>query len=190
MGDRWSFPRQRSAATYVWQPLTVSGNSLSIPNYYEAWQINLIKGSTIRRSAGVTVIDHSNLKRVSYTGAWQQATVSDTFRVSSTDNQNASFSVKFTGRQIGLYFLSKHDNGYARIVLYNSKGLAMLNSVVDMYCKYPVLGLKYITPVLAKGNYTLTVSVMDERPNWSDKRKNTYGSTGNFVSFNKAVIKE
>ena len=28
MGDRWSFPRQRSAATYVWQPLTVEHSRL------------------------------------------------------------------------------------------------------------------------------------------------------------------
>jgi hypothetical protein len=190
MGDRWSFPKQNSAATYVWQPLTVSGNSLSIPNYYEAWQIDPVTGSNMRKTAGVTIIDHANLKQVSYRGAWQQATISDTFRVSSTDNQNASFSIKFTGRQIGLYFLSKPDNGYARIVLHDSKGRTMLNSVVDMYCKYPILELKYITPVMAKEIYTLTVSVMNERPNWSDKRKNTYGSTGNFVSFNKAVIKD
>jgi hypothetical protein len=190
MGDRWSFPRQRSAATYVWQPLTVSGNSLSIPNSCEAWQINPGTGYAAPKLAGTTSIEHNDLKRISYKGAWQQAIVADTLRVNSADDPGASFSVTFTGRQIGLYCLSKPDNGYVRIVLCNAKGRAILNSVVDMYCKYPVLGLKYITPVLAKGNYTLTVSVMVERPNWSDKRKNTYGSTGNFVSFNKAVIKE
>jgi len=33
MGDRWSYPKQASAATYVWQPLAVNGFSISLPSY-------------------------------------------------------------------------------------------------------------------------------------------------------------
>jgi hypothetical protein len=44
MGDRWSFPRQNSAATYVWQPLVVSGYSLSMPDFKPSWQVNTQTG--------------------------------------------------------------------------------------------------------------------------------------------------
>ena len=44
MGDRWSFPKQNSAATYVLQPLTVSGYTVSLLEFKEAWKINLKTG--------------------------------------------------------------------------------------------------------------------------------------------------
>ena len=37
MGDRWSYPHQASAATYVWMPLQVDGTKISIPEYWQAW---------------------------------------------------------------------------------------------------------------------------------------------------------
>ncbi|SDZ66698.1 hypothetical protein SAMN05444397_11725 [Flavobacterium aquidurense] len=35
----------------------------------------------------------------------------------------------------------------------------------------------------------MTVSVTGERPNWSDKRKSNYGSTGYYISENQIKIK-
>ncbi|MDR1004377.1 MAG: family 43 glycosylhydrolase, partial [Prevotellaceae bacterium] len=43
MGDRWSFPRQASAATYVWMPMQVKGEKLSIPHYWQCWDTNTLK---------------------------------------------------------------------------------------------------------------------------------------------------
>ena len=40
----------------------------------------------------------------------------------STDEKDASFSVKFKGTQIGLYGMARPDGGYARVVLLASKG--------------------------------------------------------------------
>lgn len=37
MGDRWSYPHQASAATYVWLPMMTEGEKLSIPEYWNAW---------------------------------------------------------------------------------------------------------------------------------------------------------
>ena len=53
-----------------------------------------------------------------YSGNWQQ----DTLSVESTDEKDASFSVKFKGTQIGLYGMARPDGGYARVVLLASKG--------------------------------------------------------------------
>ena len=43
MGDRWSYPHQASAATYVWMPMQVDGTKLSIPEYWPSWDIDKLK---------------------------------------------------------------------------------------------------------------------------------------------------
>lgn len=190
MGDRWSYPKQASAATYVWQPFTVSGLSLSIPNYQEAWNINTSTGEATGRSIGGKTIENTDTKSIRYSKEWQHFSGRDTLSLSSSDVKDASFSVKFKGSRIGLYCFSGLKNGYARIILRDKKGSALFTSIVDTYSKYPVSGLKFLSPVLPKGKYTLTVSVMGERPNWSDKRKNKYGSTGYTVALDKVVIEK
>ncbi len=184
MGDRWSYPKQASAAIYVWQPLTVSDTSISIPQYVDAWQINTITGVAKTATAGSTTIENTNKQLITYTGNWHQ----DTALVISADEKGASFIVKFTGTQIGWYGLSRPSGGYAHVQVNNSKGKAVVNAIVDMYCKYPVSSLKFLSPVLSKDDYTLVVTVAGERPNWSDKRKTNYGSTGYFISLDKVVI--
>lgn len=41
-----------------------------------------------------------------------------------------------------------------------------------------------------KSDYNLTVTVTKEHGNWSDKKKNIYGSTGNLISLNKVFVSE
>lgn len=186
MGDRWSFPKQTSAATYVWQPLTISGTTISIPRHIEAWQINTPTGEARSVAVGKKIVENNNKQLVTYSGNWQQ----DTLSVMSSDEKEASFTVRFKGTQIGFYGLARSNAGYAHVLLQNRKGKTILSSIVDMYCKYPMQTLKFLSPTLKKGNYVLIVTVMGEHGNWSDKRKNIYGSTGNFVSLDKIVIGE
>jgi len=187
MGDRWSYPKQESAASYVWQPLIVSGISISIPKFIDAWQIDQLTGESREVELPEDVIENTNQKLISYSGNWKHT--NDSLSLSSSDKKNDSFSLKFRGRQIALYGLSRPEGGYAQVDLRSNKGKVILSALVDMYCKYPVSSLKYITPVLQQGNYTLTVTVTGERGNWSDKRKNQYGSTGYVVSLDKILIK-
>jgi len=182
MGDRWSFPKQHSAATYVWQPLKVTGTSISIPEYQEAWTIDTKTGRTKSAGIGKKTIENTR-KTVTYSGNWRH----DSSSASRSNEKNASFSVNFKGSQIGFYGLAGPEGGYARIVLLNSSGETVLTSIVDMYCKYPVSTLKFLSPVLPKGRYTLTVTVLGEHGTWSDKRKSNYGSTDNFVALDKIV---
>lgn len=186
MGDRWSFPKQASSATYVWQPITVSDSSLSIPAYREAWKIDMSSGVTVSTSVASTTINNSNQEVINYVGNWQQ----DTLSLRSSDTKGASFSMHFQGTQVGFYGMARPEGGYALVKLQNSKEKTVLSSVVDMYCKYPISALKFLSPRLPKDHYTLTVMVMGERGNWSDKRKNLYGSTGHVVSLDKIVIDE
>ncbi len=186
MGDRWSYPKQASAATYVWQPLKIEGTSISIPNYREAWTINASTGIASTVQIGSCEINNANKSSITYSGNWMH----DTLSMVSAKEKDASFTVRFKGVQIGFYGLARPDGGYAQVTICNSKGKTVLSSMVDMYCKYPELSIKFLSPMLKKDNYTLIVSVMGEHGNWFDKKKNKYGSTGNFVSLDKVVINE
>ncbi|KAF2329804.1 family 43 glycosylhydrolase [Flavobacterium daemonense] len=176
MGDRWSFPKQASSATYIWQPLTISGKSLSIPVYQETWQIDLETGIASVPKNTNKILKSSN-KEIKYSGNWSHSD-----KESKSDDKNASFSIKFNGQQIGFSSFVGSENGYAKVVLTNEKGKIITSVIVDLYSKNETETAVYKSPILKKGNYVLTVSGTGERPNWSDKRKSNYGSTGYFIS--------
>lgn len=185
MGDRWSFPKQASAATYVWQPLTVSGHTISLPEYKESWRIDLATGMASAISLRGRLIT-ANDPLISYSGDWRQDTI--TVRSSATKGSYFSFTVK--GKQIGLYGLARPDGGYAGISIRNSKGKLVLSSAIDMYSKYPAVLLKFLSPVLKKDTYTVTVTVVGERWWWKEKSGRVSGSKGDFVSVDRVVVKE
>jgi hypothetical protein len=188
MGDRWSYPKQASAATYVWQPLTVVGTAVSMPTYQPAWQLNAASGVAAPVSVPGNPIENTD-SRIRYAGSWQH-NPSDTLTTSSSAEKGASFSVQFTGTQVALVGLAQLVGGYARLTLRNRKGKTVLAATLDLYSKYPVAGLQFVSPRLAKDTYTLTVSVLGERSTWSDKRKNFYGSRGDVVAVDKLLVTE
>lgn len=183
MGDRWSFPKQASAATYVWQPLLISGNALSIPNYQDAWKIDIKTGISSPAESKEEVIKNTD-KQIQYHGNWKH-----TDSESKSDEKDASFTVSFSGEQIALYSLVGSENGYAKVTLADKKGKIIVTALVDMYSKFSTSTQVFRSPILKKGNYSLTVSVTGERPNWSDKRKSNYGSTGYYISISQIKIK-
>jgi hypothetical protein len=188
MGDRWSFPKQASSATYVWQPLLISGTSLSMPIYQEAWKINTVTGIASAIKTSDTTIENTD-KRVQYTGNWKHINNGDSRSESNSDEKDVSFSVQFNGKQIALYSYVGTENGYAKIVLSDKNGKVIITSLIDMYSKSPLSTPVFRSPILKKGDYKLTVYATGERSNWSDKKKSNYGSTGNFVSLDKIRIK-
>lgn len=187
MGDRWSFPKQASSATYVWQPLTISGTSLYMPTYQEAWQINIGTGIATEIKTGDKIVENTD-KRIQYTGNWQHTNNEKLGSESKSDEKNASFSIQFNGQQIALYSYVGIENGYAKMVLSDKKGKIITTSLIDMYSKSPLSTPVFRSPILKKDDYKLTIYVTGERSNWSDKRKSNYGSTGNFVSLDKIII--
>jgi len=188
MGDRWSYPRQRSAATYVWQPIQFKGHSISLPKYLDAWTINPETGRALEKSISHRVIDHHDTQ-IKYTGNWEKSAVAFT-QVSRSMEESASCSYVFKGTQIGLQTLVLPDNGYAHIILTDKNGKVMVRNLIDLYAKTPALRLVFMSPVLPKATYKLTISVAGERPNWSDKKKIIYGSTANNITISKLIIKE
>lgn len=185
MGDRWSFPKQASAATYVWQPLTVSGYNISLPEFKEAWKVDGTTGVASTVSTNRKTIAATD-QQITYSGNWQQ----DTLTVKSADTKDASLLLTVKATQIGIYALARPDGGYAGIVIRNSKGKIMLTSSIDMYSKYPTILLKFLSPVLKKDTYTVAVTVLGERWWWKEKSGRLSGSKGNFVSIDRVVAGE
>lgn len=183
MGDRWSFPKQASAATYIWQPLMVDGHKIAMPQFAAAWTIDVSTGLI-----SAAAIQGSEMKatdtKIIYSGNWLQ----DTLAVKSSHEKGASFSFTVKGTQVGIYGLARPDGGYANVTIRNSKGKTVLTSSIDMYSKYSTVLLKYLSPVFKKDDYTVTVTVLGERWWWKEKSGRLSGSKGDFVSVEKIVF--
>ena len=186
MGDRWSFPCQNAAATYVWLPMDVKDSTLSMPTFQQNWSVNTATGAWAVTSLQMSTI--SDVHKIQYKGKWAQINVSDSQTVHQSDAKGASFSVRFKGGRIGFYAAAGPKCGYARVIVTDKKGKAVLNSLVDLYCKYSETSLKFLSPNLPLGTYHMTVTVQGMHPVWSDKKKTIFGSTGDFVSLDRVVV--
>ena len=162
MGDRWSFPRQRQAATYVWLPVEARDSVLSIPEYWEQWNPLTGQPATI---GGKTV-----------SKCWKSARVGDTFQY------------KYEGTQIGLYGNTDSESGYADICIKDKTGKVAFQTSVDFYSLVPATGLRWLSPHLPRAEYTLELKVSEMKPNWTDKKKNQYGSKGHKVEITDIVL--
>lgn len=156
MGDRWSFPRQRTAATYVWLPLTTDGLQLSIPEYWQFWNPSTVKPA------------QPQMEQLS--GAWTGSTPGDTY------------TAKINGGRTAICGKTNDHSGYADITITDEKNDTAVNTCVDFYSLSPAEDVRYITPELPDGSYTMTISVSPMKPNWSDKKRNVYGSKGHQIS--------
>ena len=164
MGDRWSFPRQRQAATYVWLPIEAHDGQLSIPEYWEQW--NPLTGQQ-------AAIDGETVGK-----RWKSTRVGDTFKYN------------YEGTQIGLYGNTDDESGYADISIKDKAGKVVFHTNVDFYSLTPAQGLRWLSPNLPKGKYTLEVKVSEMKPNWTDKKKIIYGSKGHKVEITGVVVNQ
>lgn len=185
MGDRWAFPRQNSAATYVWQPLEVSGDSIALPDFKQAWTVDLKEGTWTRATIGEETIGISD-SAATFSKAWEPSL--DEYADRRSNEKGASVSVQFSGTQIGFYGVARPAGGYGKISITDASGKEVLSSTIDMYCKYTEESLKFLSPKFPAGEYTLTLTVEGARGNWSDKRRSDYGSTDDFVSLSRVMV--
>ncbi len=173
MGDRWSFPRQASAATYVWQPLSFSDNDLLLPTFSESWSVDTHVGNSSGTAPGYSYLSSED-KKISYQGNWAR----DMKNVARTSTKGNAFAVTLKCSKVGFYAVSDSTGGYARVTLFNRKGELICDATVDMYCKYPQRQLKFISPDLKPDFYTLKVEAMSERWYWVNKKGLRSGSKG------------
>lgn len=194
MGDRWSYPRQKTAATYVWQPFTVSGTSLSIPTYNEAWQINTNTGVwNLKKIDGKTTHSLSYIKKskLNYSGKWtQEENENKTTSESKTNESGAFMQLKFKGTRVHLFGISNNTSGYAKVEILDKKGNTLQSSIIDFYSKYAYLSSKFSSPSLKKANYILKITALGEHGNWSNKAGTIFGSTNNYISIHSINIEK
>lgn len=189
MGDRWAFPRQNSAATYVWQPLTVIKDSIYLPDYKESWKIDTSTGTWTNTNIKGKMIDNTNTKRIKFSDNWTHPSTKNKLSYTGSDVAGASFMLDFKGSQIGIYSVALPEGGYARVKIQDNKGKTIVSTLIDMYCKYPESSLKFLSPVMDKGNYKLIVTVVGEHGNWYKKDGTKFGSSGDMVTVEKIVLK-
>ena len=153
MGDRWSFPRQHTAATYVWLPLTIREDSvLAIPDYNQFWD------AATRLPA--------RMEFAPIAGAWEGVQPGD------------STVVRFRGTRVAISGVTDSLSCYADVIISDPSGRKVVDTWVNFYSLAPFEDVRYISPLLPEGDYTLTVRVSSMRPNWTDKKRIIYGSRG------------
>ena len=190
MGDRWAHPRQNSAATYVWQPLRFEADGrLSLPEYQPAWRIDTRGGRWSPATPPGEFVELGQLEGVRHSGDWQTHTDADGFSDLRSDQKGDSLTIPFTGTQIGFESVARPDGGFGRVELRNADGELVLGTVVETYCRYNETSLKFLSPVLKRGRYTLTVTVLGERFFWQAKTT-TYGSLGDYVSVGRILLSD
>ncbi len=180
MGDRWSFPHQASAATYVWLPMQVDGEKLFIPEYWQSWDIDKLE--PVDPLFGGTIISPKNI-RFSTESDW----ITNDGLIAS-NMAGSSLEVAFKGEQIAIVGESNDRSGYARVTLSDDKNNVIISSLVDFYSKKPDNAVRYLSPVQPEGNYTLKIEVTGIFPVWTDKSKARFGSTDSFVNIEKLVV--
>jgi hypothetical protein len=185
MGDRWSFPHQATAATYVWQPFTVSGHTIALNEFKEAWKLDVKTGAVSAATINGKSIT-ANDAGINYKGNWKK----DTLTVMSSDVKGDACSFSFTGTQVALYGLARNDGGYASVIIRNSRGKTLLSSIIDLYSKYPAELLKFVSPAMKNDDYTITVRVLGEKWWWKEKSGRLSGSKGHYISVNRFVVVE
>lgn len=162
MGDRWSYPHQASAATYVWLPLQTDGTHLSIPEYWESWNPRSVEKTEI--PGQVKDID------------WK------------SDNKENSLRVPFHGKRITIYGISDKMSGYATVRITGSDGKEYHHSLVDFYSKVDAESAKFRSRLLPAGDYTLEIIPTETMPVWYKKNGERFGSNGTNVQVTKLVV--
>lgn len=170
MGDRWSYPHQASAATYVWQPMTVDGDKLRIPEYHQFWDAET--GKPVDILAG-TRRDDRNLRQPE-----GRAVGSVLF---DSDKTGDKLVYDFTGSKVAVAGQTGPMGGYAKVFVTDRNADTVFATTVDFYSLKPSRDIRIITPAMPVAEYTLTVEVAGDHSQWSDKRRSKYGSDGNRI---------
>lgn len=161
MGDRWSYPHQASAATYVWLPLQVEGKKLSIPEYWPSWDI-------------------ARIEKVEIEGNEQKHNW-------LSNRKEDCLKIEFRGRQVAVVGESNCHGGYAEVRILDKEGKIMHYSLVDFYSKVPDKGIRFLSREMPIGDYVLEVKVTGEPSVWFDKDGTRFGSDNCCVSVEKTV---
>ncbi len=156
LGDRWSYPRQASAATLVMLPLAFEGGNMRISRYMQAW----------------CPADGSE---------WREPCIRPLAFCSDVKGEGRQAEFCVSGGRVYLFGAASDEGGYCRVEIRNSEGRAVNEAVIDFYSAVPMKGLRYVSPELKSGEYTLCVTALGESGEWFQKDGTRFGSKGRRV---------
>jgi hypothetical protein len=175
MGDRWSYPRQGMAATYVWQPMAVKGTTLSIAEFWEGWdfetkqKVELFQGGISIGTDSIMLEKKTDWKRT------EDRLVSNV--------KGSKLEAEFRGTQIAIFGETNHHSGYAKITIRKKTNEEVFSTFVDFYSLVDNQGIRFISPALSIDDYILVVEVTGEFSFWTDKKASIkYGSDDYFIT--------
>ncbi len=182
MGDRWSYPHQASAATYVWLPMQVNGEKLSIPESWEAWDVTTLAPRNPCNEG--KKVSHNQFKfKDKY--EWERK---DNYLTSNA--KSSQLIIPFKGNKVAVVGETNPGGGYAQMRILNNKNEEVYCSLVDFYSKKTNRATRFISPKLKKGNYTLIIEVTGIIPEWFKKNGDRFGSSDCYVTVEDIFVFE
>lgn len=158
LGDRWSFPHQASAASYVWLPMTVDDDGVPrLPRFEAGWRHDTLEP-----------VDPLDGARRLHDGG-------------DLTDPGQCLELSFGGGRVAITGVVGPDRGYARISVVGPDGGEIHGLHVDFYSARRDEGLRYVGPDLPPGAYRLTITATGERPRWSKKDGTVYGASDHRV---------
>lgn len=154
MGDRWSYPRQASAAALVLLPIQAGNGEMRIQEYLPAWSPDTMEKADCR-------MEHPRAFR--------------------SNVRNEGIQVEFTGEYIALFGNTDSHGGYGNIEITDEKGASVFKTSIDFYSAVPDSGLRFLSPKLAYGRYMLRVFVSGQNSVCVTKNGTKYGSDDFYI---------
>ncbi|MCH4169715.1 MAG: helix-turn-helix domain-containing protein [Lactobacillus sp.] len=153
LGDRHTFP-YLEASTHVWLPLTVTGTTLTVANYWASWDWQ----------------QHVNKPMHFIPLAWTGQTT------------DASVTLDFQGTGITITGQTSTHSGFALVTLRDDQGQIKTQTRVNFYSLLHDDEPRYRSPQMPLGHYQLTIQVTGTHGDWYDKSRRRYGSHGDQVT--------
>ncbi|WP_154794002.1 family 43 glycosylhydrolase [Occultella kanbiaonis] len=167
MGDRWSFPHQASAATYVWLPITVDGTSLTLGEYWPAWDV-------------------ARVQPVPPESVFDGPPIEVTFR---SEGPGDAVDVPFAGTQVALVGTADDHGGYALVEIRDYSGALVASLLIDLYAGAAESGLRYVGPELPRGEYSVRVTVTGDGSVFYKKDGTRLGTKGCRVALDRLLVR-
>jgi hypothetical protein len=165
MGDRWCDKCQLSS-TYVWQPLSVSGTTMSIGSFHPQWSINVSTGTWADVADNGTSVNDatqgSGTNQFSYTGSWGHTACNTGDACYNGDNSWTNTTgdtayFLFSGTQANVYAVVAPNHGLVGASVCDSnRANCGTETVFDLYSPTRTGNfLAWSSPVKSAGTYTI-----------------------------------
>ena len=189
MGDRWCDKCQLSS-TFVWQPLSVSGTTMSIGNFHPQWSINVSTGSWADIADNGTSVNDatqgSGTNQFSYTGNWGHSACNTGDACYNGDNSWTNTTgdtayFPFNGTQANVFAVVASNHGLVGASVCDAnRANCGTETVIDLYSPNRAGNtLAWSSPTMSTGNYTIK---------WRTTGINDYYSSGFYNTIDRITV--